>query len=107
MLQSSYLGFPIGGDVGKGESPEGIDHRAADGLAGPEIPFQGPMGEEHVAGPAQAKGVSLVGTGGCIGAGEDVGALQVIGGAAAPTPAGLTDELGEDAVCLGPVVASP
>ena len=64
MLQPSYFGFPIGGDVGKGESPEGIDHRTADGLACPEIPFQGPMGEEHVAGSAQAEGVSLVGAGG-------------------------------------------
>ena len=104
MLQSSYLGFPIGGDVGKGESPEGIDHRAADGLACPEIPFQGSVGEEHVAGAAQTEGIALVGPGGRIGAGEDVGALQVIGRATASASPDLSDQPREDAVCLGPVV---
>ena len=104
MLQTSYLGLPIGGDVGKGESAESIDHLTADGLAGPEIPLQGSMGEEHVAGSAQAEGVSLVGAGGRVGAGEDMGALQVIGGAAAPASTGLPDESGEDAIGLRSVV---
>ena len=104
MLQTSYLGLPIGGDVGKGESPEGIHHRAADGLACPEVPFQRPVGEEHVAGPAQADGIALVGAGGRVRAGEDVSTLQVIGGATSPTPAGLTDELGKEAICLRSLV---
>src|SRR3990172_6902753 len=65
------------------------------------------MGKEHVAGSAQAEGVSLVGAGGRIGAGEDMGALQVVPTTAASALPDLSHQPREDAACPGPVVPSP